>query len=273
MCCQPCVDTCAELNVRGLEEVRAADTDPQSSSVDCAICLGTSGGDSPRVLLCAHAFCHECLAQHVEVQLSLRRGVWCPSCRHPMSAEEIAAVCRHAGEALPSGAVLEALLPPTSRAFRRAARRAHLKFCPSCRAMIVKNGGCDSMTCRCGQQFDWAQAESVVRCRRVHLSRRGFPFWCTTCEGCSGVARAKLVAVRVGVVAAAVPACAAVMTLVGSALGLAAAGAATTAALPAILCGPLALAYEPVCRLRGGSRNPFARGMGYGVRLLGKMVG
>ena len=39
------------------------------------------------------------------------------------------------------------------RLFRRAARRAHLKRCPGCSAVIEKRLGCDHMRCRCGQMF------------------------------------------------------------------------------------------------------------------------
>jgi len=30
-----------------------------------------------------------------------------------------------------------------------------LKYCPSCKAPIEKNGGCNHMTCRCGHEFYW----------------------------------------------------------------------------------------------------------------------
>merc|ERR1712110_1071188 len=138
----------------------------------------------------------------------------------------------------------------TDRYFRRAARRDHLKRCPNCATPIQKNGGCDHMACPCGTHFSWSQAQTVVPCRQLHLKPGGFRLWCTTCPGCSKIATAKLGAARAGIVVA--TPCV----------------TAATATVPAVVCAPLAAAYEPVRRLRGRPSNRFARGMGSGVRLV-----
>lgn len=235
----------------------------------CAICLGTSGETLNIGLECGHSYCSSCWTRHLELLRQHSRSVYCPLCRTPVPGMGNEGV---QPQGVPEPSVWQVPAGGDTRAFMRAARQAHLKYCPGCRAMIVKNGGCDHMTCRCGHVFNWSQAESVARCRQVHLNRQGFPLWCTTCEGCSHIAKMKLALVRAGVVVAAVPA---TLSVAGVGIGVAsviAAGVLTTAAVPAVVCGPFALAYEPVLRLRGRGRNPFKRGMSSGVRLLVRLV-
>lgn len=62
------------------------------------------------------------------------------------------------------------------------------------------------MTCHCGHEFNWSEAETVVPCHALHFSDKGrFSLWGSTCKGCSPIAHAKLAAWRTGVVCAAVP--------------------------------------------------------------------
>merc|ERR1719491_417830 len=85
----------------------------------------------------------------------------------------------------------------SQRAFRQAARRAHLKYCPRCSAIIEKHRGCNQMKCSCGEIFSWSSAESVATCRQVHFEGRGpCRFWGHTCHGCSRRAKGKLAVVR-----------------------------------------------------------------------------
>merc|ERR1712151_463634 len=86
------------------------------------------------------------------------------------------------------------------RAFERAARRAHLKCCPQCRAPIYKDGGCDHMECTCGHEFNWSEAETLFPCNEVHAHPK-IPLWGTTCPNSTSLAKLKLFARRVGLVA------------------------------------------------------------------------
>merc|ERR1712150_140633 len=120
------------------------------------------------------------------------------------------------GAMTPEGAeeLLQQVADIGDESFRRMAQRYHLKKCPHCNAVIEKNGGCDAMTCQCGCCFDWNEADTVVPCRYIHLNKKGFRFWCTTCRGCSKIATAKLYGVRTGIVVAAPAAVAVAIVLV-----------------------------------------------------------
>jgi len=255
--------------------------------VDCAICLGTSEHCFHKVLLnCGHTFCKDCLSDHVATCL-VQQAPWCPLCRCELHQEDLRKVRLRIPALEPDHVVAPVLSRPlldegwgewwaarrAERRFRRTARRAHLKVCPRCGIAISKSGGCNHMTCRCGHEFAWNRANTVVPCRQVHLKADGsFSLWCETCPGCSRIARAKLVATRAGVVVS-VPVVAAVtasgLIVAGTAVS---AAAAITAAAPAIACAPLAAAYEPIRRCRGREDNPFKRGIGSGVRLMEKWV-
>jgi len=141
------------------------------------------------------------------------------------------------------------------RTLQQATRGLELRFCPGCSVPIQKNGGCDSVVCPCGHRFQWPTARPVNPCRRPHLDQH--KWWGDSCPHCSRTARAKLVVRRAAVTtAAATPV--AVLGAVGAA-GAAATVAVGTAvaAVPAAIFGPLALAYEPVRRIRGVENNPF----------------
>ena len=47
---------------------------------------------------------------------------------------------------------------PRGRSEARDLRRLDLRHCPSCSAVIQKNGGCHQMRCACGHRFSWANA-------------------------------------------------------------------------------------------------------------------
>merc|ERR1712217_34181 len=151
------------------------------------------------------------------------------------------------------------------REFQQMARRAHLKRCPRCTAPMERCGWDDSVTCHCGHRFSWRSAPTVVPCGRVHLREKGFPFWCRTCPDCKPIAKVKLAAVRTGVVVGTPIAGVAAIGVAGTVAATVATAAVVTTAVPAVVCAPLALAYEPVRRVRRRSRNPFLRGMGAGA--------
>ena len=56
-----------------------------------------------------------------------------------------------------------------------------------------------------GTLFNMENAPTVFPCRRLHLRKEGLRIWCTICSGASPVAKAKLVAVRGGIVVLAAP--------------------------------------------------------------------
>lgn len=152
----------------------------------------------------------------------------------------------------------------------RAAGRLALRCCPRCNTPIQKNGGCNRISCPCGADFDWTLARPLRPCRRCHVQADvGLIGRWNTCPYCSKAARVQAAAAKVGTA-----------TFVGAPLGAAALGVAavavgvgvTVAVLPAATFGPLALAYEPVRRVRGARTNPFAKAAASGAMLAGYAV-
>jgi len=262
------------------------------SSGECPICLGTRGAGTTKVALrCSHVFCQDCLDQHIATALSAGRNAWCPLCREPLDSADLpmAAVAVANSSNNDDDDDDDGSLPPPplnpraerreARQFRRAARRAHLKRCPSCNAAIEKNEGCDHMICACGHHFSWDAAEAVAPCTCLNMDT----FWGSTCEGCSKRAKVKLCAYRAATATIGIPTAAAAGAVAGAVAGTAvvAAGvagtavtavglssAAVVAAVPAVVCAPMAAVYEPVRRLRKKSANPFKEHMGDGARLV-----
>lgn len=244
----------------------------------CAICLGTAGAGGgggasrrpPAELVCGHTFCHGCLLTHVKTSAAARHGASCPLCREEIQEEELIALGTatpdevppppppHEGDGVPESREERR----AHRRLMRAARRAHLKLCPACGAMIERTEGCDHMRCRCGCHFSWRAAESVAPCRRLHRAPGDsvLCYWGGVCRPCSKIAVAKLVLWRV--------------TLAPLAISLGAAGvvasigaAGVTMAASSIVFGAPAMIYEPVRRVRGRRRNPFTKGMRVGAEL------
>jgi hypothetical protein len=70
--------------------------------------------------------------------------VMCFACEHSWSAEDFTAV------------------PPPDVDVELLCGEA-MKKCPGCGEHIIKNGGCDHMTCRCGHQFWWSTLNPFAR--------------------------------------------------------------------------------------------------------------
>eukprot|EP00966_Prymnesium_polylepis_P078141 1811258-Prymnesium_polylepis.1 len=106
-----------------------------------------------------------------------------------------------------------------ARQFLAAARQLHMRRCPSCKAPIVKNGGCDNMMCgACRYRFSWRKAPIISRCRCLRFEQGeaalqlyvgtahvGQLKWLRTCYNCHPATRAVQVAWNTGVAAAVVP--------------------------------------------------------------------
>lgn len=153
------------------------------------------------------------------------------------------------------------------RALRRAAGRGvELRMCPGCGVPIQKNGGCPSMRCACGRRFQWTHARPLRPCRTCHVDSEEGPFgrW-QTCEYCSPFAKAQAATLKAGTASVLAP-------LAVGAGAAAIAVAATVAIVPAATFGPLALAYEPVRRLRKRRHNPMAIAAASGVASIGFLV-
>ena len=63
---------------------------------------------------------------------------------------------------LPSTVALRDLLS-TFREPREPSLPPGCKHCPSCRVVILKDGGCDHMRCRCGHEFYWSTGLTYIR--------------------------------------------------------------------------------------------------------------
>mmetsp|Transcript_9413 Transcript_9413/g.16691 ORF Transcript_9413/g.16691 Transcript_9413/m.16691 type:complete len:310 (-) Transcript_9413:151-1080(-) len=273
------VDVVRDLEIY-LEELEDKDSARSENmdiqSLQCSICLDTSGAPCMPPLGCGHVFCQPCLIEHLERQLLAGRCAWCPCCRQGLPGDDLVTTCgtellealtaamsstsSDQGSSAQAGTRAECRAQRRAeRAFRQAARRLHMKRCPSCNAAIEKHGGCNHMQCSCGHSFDWQEALTVVPCNSVHLEGcdgRGFNLWGRTCPNCTPLATAQLIALRAGIITLAIP-----VTAVGATL------ATATALVPAVVCAPLAVAYEPIRRLQNKpeQRNIFVAGMKTGL--------
>jgi len=252
------------------EDGSSSPEESAESSRECGICLEAGACLPP--LACGHAFCQSCLIEHLERQLHQGRLAWCPCCRQGLQEEDLLGSCSDElfqkltevppTEAPPETSFRIARGGAADRAFRRAARRLHMKRCPGCNAAIEKTGGCSHMHCSsCGHNFNWQDAETVVPCNRVHFRDEGdqkfFPLWGCTCRNCTPLATAQLIALRAGIITVAIPAATVGVTI-----------AAATVLVPAVVCAPLAVAYEPVRRLQSKPKrrnNIFVSGMRGGL--------
>lgn len=177
---------------------------------DCAICLGTSEPGPACRLGCGHLFCKQCIAQYIQSRAKDRQVAACPNCKRAIAEADLLAC-------LPPE-VVEALLDPDShatpevvleldeeaeRAFLDAAHDLGVRCCPACHARIIKEGGCNMVTCRCGHQFDWSTTALDVSCQccqsrwgchQVH----GTHICGSVCGRASPIAYTRLVIRRVG---------------------------------------------------------------------------
>jgi hypothetical protein len=261
------------------ESLTLDDESPALSEDDslCPICLECP---SQAVSLpCSHTLCNPCFVKLCEHNNSERR-VPCPCCKSPFALDN--------GSPISSGAVQYAegqqrgrshqhgrapwwtpSRPQTADdrlALERAAGRLSLRACPSCKTPIEKDGGCESMSCPCGTSFEWLSARPVSgSCSRCHVDEdAGWRERWRTCRYCSRTARAQAAAGRAAVATAIVPLAAAAGAAGVSAIAI----GAVAAVLPAATVGPLALAYEPVRRLRK-AHNPFAKVATSGAKMAG----
>ena len=140
---------------------------------------------------------------------------------------------------------------------RVAGRQAEIRFCPSCRSPIIKNGGCPNMRCICGHRFRWTDALPLRPCKHCHRDngpQTGYFTQFHTCSSCSTRAHVEKAALRSLMAMAGVP----IVTLGASVIAGCIAVGAAVAAIPAAIAGPPALLYEPVRRRRKKKKNPFA---------------
>lgn len=175
-------------------------------------------------LSCGHDFCTGCFTQHVGNEMRKEQEPWCPTCRQPLgndsAAQPIIRVVAEEVQSEQSDAqrlAQEQEIPRTwwqrqmeAHRWRRLARKSHLKYCPGCSKIIEKNGGCNSMTCRCGHRFRWDKAKPVAPCHHCHAHDSKFSVWGSCCPSCTVLAKTQLVALRTVVAISAVPVGAAV---------------------------------------------------------------
>jgi len=203
-------------------------SDEHSDLSECAICLDTSDDGIKIMLSCGHLFCQSCLSQYVGRESREQRQTCCPLCKKALLNREVAAC--HEFLKIEAPELLAAIQGnstssssssrdevvrgrPEDEACRACleqfAHMEEMKRCPSCNALIEKNGGCDHMTCRCGHSFNWSEVPVLATststpCNCVH-AHPDFGVWGTTCPNSTMSAHAKLVARRAGLVAVAVP--------------------------------------------------------------------
>eukprot|EP00929_Paragymnodinium_shiwhaense_P111179 TRINITY_DN7883_c0_g1_i1.p1 TRINITY_DN7883_c0_g1~~TRINITY_DN7883_c0_g1_i1.p1 ORF type:complete len:376 (+),score=74.22 TRINITY_DN7883_c0_g1_i1:133-1260(+) len=189
---------------------------------ECAICLETAPADGKAMLSCGHIFCRCCLSMYARKATQDKRKPVCPTCRRevtPTELDVLLSLLRPEQVRACSRQNLAALLSPeeeaAQKAFLELARSMNLKRCPICQVIIEKNGGCDQMTCRCGNVFDWRQAPTVVPCEWFH-DHPSFSIWGSSCPGCSWRAKLKLLIQRTVIMVGGVAALPFVLVLAGA---------------------------------------------------------
>eukprot|EP00746_Dinoflagellata_sp_MGD_P127913 gnl/MRDRNA2_/MRDRNA2_62390_c0_seq1.p1 gnl/MRDRNA2_/MRDRNA2_62390_c0~~gnl/MRDRNA2_/MRDRNA2_62390_c0_seq1.p1 ORF type:complete len:362 (+),score=47.74 gnl/MRDRNA2_/MRDRNA2_62390_c0_seq1:82-1167(+) len=218
---QPTEDMAQSTPVsRAQSFVSAQSADARPALPECAICLETSDPTVKVMLSCGHLFCRNCIFQYVGREYAKHQKVRCPQCKRELLDHEVTACLElpssnNAAELLasirqssnsPSYGSLDAD-PMLRCTFEQIAHCGHMKCCPSCNALIEKNGGCDHMTCRCGHTFNWSEVPVPPMsrpCNCVHPHPK-FGVWGTTCSNSSWIANAKLTARRTGLVTVGVP--------------------------------------------------------------------
>jgi len=211
---------------------------------ECSICLETTTPSVKLMLSCGHVYCHSCISKYIVKKSEENQLTCCPQCKRELlkhelmmclSEEKINDLALAAATAVPNSDCQRSTnsdcqqstnntLALTQGFGLNAAAIAdpHMKHCPSCNALIEKNGGCDHMICRCGHSFRWSQVTNVAPCDCVNQHPK-YGVWGSNCPNCTWKAVAKLAARRVGIVAVGVVAVPVV--LVGGVIVLAATGA------------------------------------------------
>mmetsp|Transcript_92903 Transcript_92903/g.170343 ORF Transcript_92903/g.170343 Transcript_92903/m.170343 type:complete len:336 (-) Transcript_92903:227-1234(-) len=203
---------------------------------ECSICLETTTPSVKLMLSCGHVYCHSCISKYIVKKSEENQLTCCPQCKRELlkhelmmclSEEKINDLALAAATAVPNSDCQQSTnntLALTQGFDLNASAIAdpHMKHCPSCNALIEKNGGCDHMRCRCGHSFLWSQVTNVAPCDCVNQHPK-YGVWGSNCPNCTWKAVAKLAARRVGIVAVGVVAVPVV--LVGGVIVLAATGA------------------------------------------------
>lgn len=134
----------------------------------------------------------------------------------------------------------------------RAAGQVQLRYCPGCSTPVVKDGGCNSMSCPCGANFSWMAARPVRPCRHCHGNCfEGF----STCDYCSRFAKREAMALAIGSRTLAVPAFAVKSTLVTAGVATAIGVGTAATVMTASVFGPPAVVWE--CRRRQKGKRPW----------------
>ena len=160
------------------------------------------------------------------------------------------------------------------------AGKVELRYCPACATPVIKDGGCNQVSCPCGHTFRWPDARPPAPCSHCHVDRSmKYTEKCRykTCAHCSKRAHYQAAIYRAGATALMVP-CA-----TASVLSVVTAGAAVVgfgfplAVVTAAAFGPPALCWETVRRIRGkpkwkGNRLAKAARSGTAVASFGAFV-
>jgi len=127
---------------------------------DCGICMDEK---SLQALDCGHAYCKDCLAGHIRVHYTDKRGILdqtpCPNCKAPISRDTIESVTDNDQDILAAydQASAERKKPKKpgelDEESNRVMRNLGAKPCPQCRIPVEKIDGCNYIHCRCGHEF------------------------------------------------------------------------------------------------------------------------
>ena len=129
----------------------------------------------------AHRICRPCARKYVDYALADGKlfikcpGEACrvllkPSCIHAVGSA--GAVERHTQQMAESHS--HRLRGEGDAAFLQFAQE-HVRTCTACGVLIFRYEGCNHMTCRCGNEFDWNEAAAQVRRPAESATPRGWP--------------------------------------------------------------------------------------------------
>ncbi|KAL4279270.1 hypothetical protein GQ457_03G000890 [Hibiscus cannabinus] len=135
-------DLFASAGVSIVEVVDAGTSLSMSSTSTCDICMEELPADKMTKMECGHGFCNDCWTEHFVVKINegQSRRVSCLSEAHSpcscMMWELWAKKCQDSSETVNWITV-------------------YTKPCPKCHKPVEKNGGCNLVSCICGQAFCW----------------------------------------------------------------------------------------------------------------------
>lgn len=144
------------------------------NSADHPACVPTDSEMSWNQMMCGHAFCKSCLTQHIHVAISEGRlTIVCPAygCKNVLGRHDIARIVDDdkLNKYDKDLSDIHRMRSDYDKLIGLDAGTA-VKPCPKCNVLVSKDGGCNTVTCRCGWTIIWPTALILQAIRAVHFT-------------------------------------------------------------------------------------------------------